>query len=119
MTNSRSATARLLLTAAAALSLLLLPGNGWAQDLLIRYGNTSAWPYDNRDDQRDFPSNGSFPGNFAANPASTWTGAAGFLGSNPQRSTLAYPSQVVFGVSPSPRRERIITAHGKRHRGRM
>ena len=33
----------------------------------VRYGNTSSFFYDNRDDDRDFRTNGVFPGNFAAN----------------------------------------------------
>jgi len=63
----------------------------------LRYGNTSGWHYDGRDDDRDFPTNGFFPGNFAADPSSAWIGTAGFLGSNPWRSAAPYPSQVVIG----------------------
>jgi hypothetical protein len=69
---------------------------------VIRYGNTSPWSFDGRDDDRDFRSNGSFPGNFAADGSSAWIGAAGLLGSNPQRSVEPYPSQVVFGPSQHP-----------------
>jgi hypothetical protein len=73
----------------------------------IRYGQTSGWLYDNRNDNRDFPTNGVFPGNFAAQPNVAWIGAAGFLESAPQRSALPYPSQVVFGtVSRSKRSAR-------------
>jgi BA14K-like protein len=64
---------------------------------VLRYGNTSGWYYDGRDENRDFRTNGFFPGNFAADPSSAWLGAAGLLGSNPWRSTLPYPSQVVIG----------------------
>jgi hypothetical protein len=64
----------------------------------IRYGQTSGWLYDNRNDNRDFPANGGFPGNFAAQPNVAWIGAGGFLESAPQRSALPYPSQVVFGT---------------------
>jgi BA14K-like protein len=64
---------------------------------VLRYGNTSGWSFDIRDDDRDSPSNGFFPGNFAANPSIAWIGAAGLLGSNPRRSPAPYPSQVVFG----------------------
>ena len=67
----------------------------------LRYGNTSGWYYDNRDDDRDFPTNGFFPGNFAADPSSAWIGAAGLFGSNPWRSALPYPSQVVIGSAQS------------------
>ena len=48
------------------------------------------WYYDGRDDRRDFPTNGFFPGDFAADPASAAIGAAGLFGSTPTRS---YPSQ--------------------------
>ena len=48
------------------------------------------WYYDGRDDGRDFPTNGFFPGDFAADPASAAIGAAGLFGSTPARS---YPSQ--------------------------
>ena len=59
-----------------------------------RYGNTASFFfYDNRDDQRDFPTNGAFPGNFAADPFSAGVGAAGWLGSNPQHQPMPYPSQ--------------------------
>jgi hypothetical protein len=59
-----------------------------------RYGNTASFFfYDNRDDQRDFPTNGVFPGNFAADPWFAGVGAAGWLGSNPQHQPMPYPSQ--------------------------
>jgi hypothetical protein len=59
-----------------------------------RYGNTASFFfYDNRGDARDFPTNGVFPGNFAADPLSALIGAAGFLESNPQHSAAPYPSQ--------------------------
>lgn len=63
----------------------------------IRYGNTSSFWYDGRGDNRDFPTNGAFPGNFAADPAYAAIGAAGFLESNPRRSAMPYPSQTYFG----------------------
>jgi hypothetical protein len=59
-----------------------------------RYGNTASFFfYDNRDDQRDFPTNGAFPGNFATDPFWAGVGAAGWLGSNPQHQPMPYPSQ--------------------------
>ncbi len=62
-----------------------------------RYGNTANFfNYDNRDDQRDFPTNGVFPGNFAADPFTASVGAAGWLGSNPQHSAVPYPSQTYY-----------------------
>jgi hypothetical protein len=66
----------------------------------IRYGNTSSWFYDGRADHRDFPVNGFFPGNFAADPIyAAIGGAAGFLDINPQRSAAPYPSQTYFGFA--------------------
>jgi hypothetical protein len=69
---------------------------------VLRYGNTSGWYYDGRDDDRDFPTNGFFPGNFAADPTTAWIGAAGLFGSNPWRSATPYPSQVVIGSARGP-----------------
>ncbi len=63
----------------------------------LRFGNTSGWFYDGRGDSRDFPTNGLFPGNFAADPAGAAIGADGILGSTPWRSAMPYPSQVVIG----------------------
>jgi hypothetical protein len=62
----------------------------------LRYGNTSSWSFDARNDDRDFPNNGFFPGNFAADPWQASIGAAGFLESNPYRSPWRYPSEVYF-----------------------
>jgi BA14K-like protein len=62
----------------------------------LRYGNTSSFYYDSRNDDRDFPTNGAFPGNFAADPIFAAIGAAGFLESNPRRSAVPYPSQIYF-----------------------
>ena len=67
----------------------------------LRYGNTSGWLYDNRDDDRDFTSNGFFPGNFSADPPSAWFGAAGAFAGNSYRSPAPYPSQVVVGQPAS------------------
>ncbi len=66
----------------------------------LRYGNTSGHIFDGRDDHRDFPTDGLFPGNFAADPIyAAVGGAAGFLESNPQRSAAPYPSQTYFGFA--------------------
>jgi hypothetical protein len=58
--------------------------------------------YDGRDDDRDFPTNGFFPGDFAANPAAAWVGAAGLFGSNPSRGPGYDPPYVVYRVQPDP-----------------
>jgi len=87
----------------AALAALLDATSARAQDLGVRplrHGNTSGWSYDNRDDDRDVPTNGFFPGNFTADPSTAWLGAAGVLAGNSYRSPLPYPSQVVIGVAP-------------------
>jgi len=66
----------------------------------LRYGVTSPWwTFDARNDDRDVPTNGMFPGNFAANPPAASVGSAGWLESNPYRSPRSYPSQVYFGPS--------------------
>jgi hypothetical protein len=83
----------------AALVVTLGAGTSHAQDLglrPLRYGNTSGWFYDNRDDSRDFTANGFFPGNFTADPPNAWLGAAGVLAGNSYRSPVPYPSQVVI-----------------------
>jgi hypothetical protein len=88
-------SARMMIAAAA---LAALPaGPAPAQDNgVIRYGNTSAFHFDARNDDRDIPTNGFFPGNFATDPPLASIGAAGFLESNPYRSPRPYPSQVIF-----------------------
>lgn len=64
----------------------------------LRYGNTSPWwTFDARNDDRDVPTNGVFPGNFAASPPVASIGTAGWLESNPYRSPQPYPSQVYLG----------------------
>ena len=60
----------------------------------------SAWYYDGRDDGRDFQANGFFPGDFVANPAGAWLGAAGIFGSTPSGgshfgSDLLCPTSIV------------------------
>jgi hypothetical protein len=88
---------------AAAIALLLGASVASAQDLglrPLRYGNTSPWSYDNRDDPRDYPTNGFFPGNYTADPSTAWLGIAGALAGNSYRSPYPYPSQVVIGPAP-------------------
>jgi hypothetical protein len=84
----------------AALTVIVSTAAAFAQNYerSIRYGNSSSFAFDGRDDNRDFPTNGFFPGNFAADPSYAAIGAAGFLGSNPQRSAWPYPSQLYFGI---------------------
>jgi BA14K-like protein len=91
--------------AAVGLSILLGATLAQAQDLglrPLRYGDTSPWSYDNRDDHRDYPTNGFFPGNFTAGPSTAWLGIAGALAGNSERSAYPYPSQVVIGATPPP-----------------
>ena len=93
---------RVLLTAVTALTCAVAT-TALAQDYAgrpLRYGYTSGWYFDGRDDNRDFPTNGGFPGNFAANPANAAIGAAGIFGSNPWHSATPYPSQVIIGAAP-------------------
>jgi hypothetical protein len=90
-----------LLVAALTAFLAMAPASAQNYgDRLIRYGNTSGQFFDGRDDHRDFPTNGFFPGNFAADPVyAAIGGAAGFLESNPQRSAAPYPSQTYSGFA--------------------
>ncbi len=86
----------------ALLASLLLAGPAVAGDYYgprpLRSGTTSPWwTFDARNDDRDMPSNGMFPGNFAANPPVASVGSSGWLESNPYRSPQPYPSQVYFG----------------------
>jgi hypothetical protein len=46
--------------------------------------------YDGRDDVRDFPTNGVFPGDFAPDPGAAWIGAAGLLAGKPFPDDAAY-----------------------------
>jgi hypothetical protein len=89
--------------AVAGVALSLTSIAAQAQDLglrPLRYGNTSGWHYDNRDDHRDYPTNGFFPGNFSADPSTSWLGISGALAGNSERSVVPYPSQVVIGATP-------------------
>jgi hypothetical protein len=91
---------RVLVTAMAMLACAAATTAAPAQDYggrTVRFGNTSGWFFDGRDDGRDFPTNGFFPGNFAADPPGAAIGAAGLFGSTPWHSVLPYPSQVIFG----------------------
>lgn len=58
-------------------------------------GHNPFW-YDGRDDARDFPTNGFFPGDFAADPAWAWLGAAGIFGSTPDSGYVRNPPPVVI-----------------------
>jgi hypothetical protein len=91
--------------AAAGIAMSLAADAAQAQDLglrPLRYGNTSPWHYDNRDDDRDYPTNGFFPGNFTADPSTAWLGISGAFAGNSERSVLPYPSQAVIGTVPAP-----------------
>lgn len=89
----------------AAIALLATTVTASAQDAgcrPLRFGiNSDRW-YDGRNDNRDFPTNGFFPGNFAGDRTRAATGAAGLLGSNPWRSATPYPSQAILGPRYKP-----------------
>ena len=104
---------RITIAVTGILTILLSVPTHAQNGAVLRYGNTSPWSFDGRDDDRDFRSNGSFPGNFATDSSTAWIGAAGLLGSNPQRSVDPYPSQVVFGSSPP---ASCAQRHRRRHR---
>jgi len=90
-----TATKGLIVCAVVA---LCTSGTASAQQRPLRFGYTSGWSFDGRDADRDFRTNGYFPGNFAADPFSAGFGAAGLFGATPWRSALPYPSQVVFAA---------------------
>ncbi|MGY4259630.1 hypothetical protein ACVI1L_006698 [Bradyrhizobium sp. USDA 4516] len=96
------------LIACAAIALSVAAAS--AQQRPLRYGSAGGAYFDGRDDDRDFRSNGYFPGNFAADPFS----AAGLFGSTPWHSARPYPSQVVFGAPCQDCRPH----RARRHRGR-
>lgn len=118
-------------SALALLAALLLTVPAFAGDSgprPLRYGVTSPWStFDARNDDRDVPTNGVFPGNFAANPPLASVGSAGWLESNPYRSPRPYPSQVYFGPasetslcarryhSYDPASHTYLGADGRRH----
>jgi hypothetical protein len=87
-----------ILTAAAAVlaSMSAAPlsaqegGNGPGRlPFLQRYPAYTAWSFDGGDDVRDFPTNGFFPGDFAANPPAAAIGAAGLFGWTARSPRLA------------------------------
>jgi hypothetical protein len=78
----------------------------------------NAWYYDGRDDHRDFPNNGFFPGDFAADPAHAAIGAAGLFGSTPD-----YRGYYRAGCARRYRSYNVATGHfvereGTQHRCR-
>jgi hypothetical protein len=87
MSTLRRLTAVAIVLASAAQTPLL------AQDIRA-VSSRGIWYFDGRDDDRDFPTNGFFPGDFAANPAGAWLGAAGIFGSNPSHAANGYPGIV-------------------------
>jgi hypothetical protein len=75
---------RLLLAAAAVLASASAACAQSAHEPFLRRNSSPApWYFDGRDDTRDFPNNGFFPGSFAANPGGAWLGAAGIFGMTP------------------------------------
>jgi hypothetical protein len=60
-------------------------GPAGSRPFLRRDLSYHAWYYDGRDDHRDFPTIGFFPGDFAADPAHAAIGAAGLFGFTPDQ----------------------------------
>src|ERR1700723_497285 len=94
MSTPKILTAFATILAALGTLVLFVQDSSFAQDagpygpagkrpFLRRDLYRNAWYYDGRDDQRDFPTNGVFPGDFAADPAHAAIGAAGLFGSTP------------------------------------
>jgi hypothetical protein len=87
-------SAILLAACAAVMASVPAKAQGYGEGRRYNNGNTASFFfYDNRDDHRDFQTNGVFPGNFATDPFMAGVGAAGWLGSNPQHQSAPYPSQ--------------------------
>ncbi len=96
MTKLRILTATAVITAVIWASMGAPPlsaqegGNGPGRTpFLQRYPAYTAWSFDGRDDVRDFPTNGFFPGDFAANPPAAGIGAAGLFGWTARSPRLA------------------------------
>ena len=84
-------------TPALALDVAVAASDGLRSDIPAGYVH-NVW-FDGRDDVRDFPNNGFFPGDFAADPAGAAIGAAGIFGSRPVSNY--YPAQgVIVGSQP-------------------
>ncbi|MCC8965915.1 BA14K family protein [Bradyrhizobium sp. Pear76] len=103
------------LIACAAIALSAAAASGQEAARPLRYGSTGGAYFDGRNDDRDFRSNGSFPGSFAANPFSAGFGAAGLFGSTPYHSARPYPSQVTFGAPCQDCRPYRTRRHRDRH----
>src|SRR5580700_4237402 len=97
MSTPKILTAFATILAALGTLVLFVQDSSFAQDagpygpagkrpFLRRDSYYNAWYYDGRDDQRDFPTNGFFPGDFAADPAHAAIGAAGLFGFTPDYS---------------------------------
>ena len=94
VTGMRVKTAILLAACAAMMASVPAKAQSYGEGRRYNNGNTASFFfYDNRDDHRDFQTNGVFPGNFATDPFMAGVGAAGWLGSNPQHQSAPYPSQ--------------------------
>jgi hypothetical protein len=97
---------RILLAAATILASTGAACAQSAHEPFLRQGSFPApWYYDGRDDTRDFPNNGFFPGNFAANPAGAWLGAAGIFGATPSGGSQfgpIYCTRRYRGHNPTP-----------------
>jgi hypothetical protein len=98
-----------ILTAAVITLASIGAGSAFAQSahqsFLQRDVPPTAWHYDGRDDARDFQNNGFFPGDFAANPAGAWLGAAGLFGFTPSGGSqfgVIYCTRRYRSHNPSP-----------------
>jgi BA14K-like protein len=97
MSTPKILTALATILAAVGTLVLFVQDSSFAQDA-GPYGPAGKRPflrrdlyynaryYDGRDDQRDFPTNGFFPGDFAADPAHAAIGAAGLFGFTPEHA---------------------------------
>jgi hypothetical protein len=86
MSKLRIQTAIAIVLASIGASPLFAQDGANGRPLLQRVPSYTAWYYDGRDDPRDFPTNGFFPGDFAANPSGAAIGATGIFGFTPYRA---------------------------------
>ena len=111
-------SAILLAACAAMMASVPAKAQGYGEGRRYNNGNTASFFfYDNRDDQRDFRTNGVFPGNFATDPFMAGVGAAGWLGSNPQHQGAPYPSRsYTVNTSTACAQSRVVkAADGRRY----
>jgi hypothetical protein len=91
---------------------LFAQGGPNGHPFLQRMPSYTAWYYDGRDDPRDFPTNGFFPGDFAANPSSAAISATGIFGFTPYRAAAQPADEPQFDRTACARHRSYDAASG-------